>query len=145
MLKKESSIKNEKIISLVFVFTIVDKLLAGRKPPEDIRDMDKLNESKVLKSNNLSIKKIKTVKIKYKINILNDCLKVSDILNDKKLVNDFLIFSSKISINKIKENKKYSPPTHWDDDLHKIKLSSKCLMLLNIVNPVEVKPEIDSK
>ena len=48
-------------------------------------------------------------------------------------------------INKIIENKKYNPPNHWDDDRHNIKLSSKCLMLSNIVNPVDVNPDADSK
>ena len=43
------------------------------------------------------------------------------------------------------ENKKYIPPIHWDVDLHKIKLSSICLILSKIVNPVEVKPDIASK
>ena len=53
--------------------------------------------------------------------------------------------SSNISINNIIENKKYKPPTHCDEDLHNIKLSSKCLMLSNIVKPVEVNPETASK
>ena len=86
-----------------------------------------------------------TVSNEYKINILKVCLKVSDILKDKKFVKDFFIFSSNISINKINENKKYKPPTHCDDDLHKIKLSSKCFMLSNILKPVDVNPDIDSK
>ena len=43
------------------------------------------------------------------------------------------------------ENKKYKPPSHCDDDLHSIRLSSKCLILSKIVNPVDVNPEIDSK
>jgi hypothetical protein len=106
----------------VFVLITDDKLLVGKKPPEDTKVIDKLNELKFLKSNNLSIKNIITVKKKYKISILKDCLKVSDILNERKLVSDFLMFSSKTSINKIIENKKYRPPIHCDDDLHKIKL-----------------------
>tara|TARA_B100001741_G_C16121968_1_gene400454 strand:- start:84 stop:269 length:186 start_codon:yes stop_codon:yes gene_type:complete len=52
---------------------------------------------------------------------------------------------SKISINKIIENKKYKPPIHCEEDLHNIKLSSICLILLNILNPVDVNPDIDSK
>jgi hypothetical protein len=43
------------------------------------------------------------------------------------------------------ENKKYKPPIHWIEDLHKIKLWSIFFILSKIVNPVEVKPEIDSK
>ena len=49
------------------------------------------------------------------------------------------------SINKIIENKKYKPPNHWDDERQSIKLSSKCLIFSNTVNPVEVKPDTDSK
>ena len=48
----------------------------------------------------------------YKINIFDDCFNVSDVLNDKKFVKDFFKLLSKISINKIIENKKYSPPIH---------------------------------
>ena len=79
------------------------------------------------------------------MNILSDCLKISAVLKAKKLVNVFLRLSSKTSINKIIENKKYKPPNHWDDERQSIKLSSKCFILLNIVKPVEVKPDIASK
>ena len=44
------SIIKAKIISLMFVFTMVDKLLIGKKPPDDINVIAKLNESKNLKS-----------------------------------------------------------------------------------------------
>ena len=50
-----------------------------------------------------------------------------------------------MSIKKIIEKRKYKPPIHWVDDLHNIKLWSIFLMLENIVKPVEVNPEIDSK
>tara|TARA_Y100000031_G_scaffold104925_1_gene115421 strand:+ start:392 stop:622 length:231 start_codon:yes stop_codon:yes gene_type:complete len=76
---------------------------------------------------------------------LKDCLKVSEVLKDIKLVNDFLRLLSKISINRTIENKKYIPPIHWDDDLHNIKLSSKCFTFSKIVKPVEVNPDIASK
>ena len=127
------------------MFTIIERSFVGRNPPDETNDIDKLKELKVLKSNILRIINIMTVSNEYKINILKVCLKVSDILKDKKFVKDFFIFSSNISINKINENKKYKPPTHWDDDLHKIKLSSKCFMLSNMVKPVDVNPDIDSK
>ena len=129
----------------MFVFTAIERSFKGRNPPDEIKDIDKLKESKVLKSNILRIINIITVSNEYKISILKVCLKVSDILKDKKFVRDFFIFSSNISINKINENKKYKPPTHCDDDLHKIKLSSKCFMLSNILKPVDVNPDIDSK
>ena len=49
-----------------------------------------------------------------------------------------------MSIKKIIENKKYRPPIHWIEDLHKIKPWSICLILSNIVKPVDVNPETDS-
>jgi len=145
MLKKDTSIKRAKIISLVFVFNTVDRLLTGKKPPEEINDIDKLNESKNLKSKTFKKTNIKNVNNVYKINILDDCFKVSDVLNVKKFVKDFFKLLSKISINKIIENKKQRLPIHCDEDLHIIKLSSKCLIFSKIVNPVDVNPEIDSK
>ena len=77
--------------------------------------------------------------------IFNDCLKISAELNAKKFVRVFFKLSSKISINKIIENKKYNPPNHCDDDRHNIKLSSICFILSNIVNPVDVNPDTASK
>ena len=62
-------------------------------------------------------------------NIKMDNFYKKDLLKDKKLVKDFFKLLSKISINNIIENKKYKPPIHWEDDLHNIKLSSKCLIL----------------
>tara|TARA_B100001540_G_C15356517_1_gene439331 strand:+ start:128 stop:508 length:381 start_codon:yes stop_codon:yes gene_type:complete len=124
---------------------IFDKLFTGIKPPEEIKVIDKLNASNVLRSISFKIKKIKKVNDVYKISILNDCFNVSIVSKDKKLVNVFLKLVSKISISKIIEDKKYKPPIHCEDDLHNIKLWSKCLILSNIVNPVEVKPDIDSK
>ena len=46
----------------------------------------------------------------YNINTLNDCFKVSEVLKDKKSVNEFIKLLSKASINKIIENRKYNPP-----------------------------------
>ncbi len=74
-----------------------------------------------------------------------DCFRISEELNEKKFVIDFFKLSSKTSIKIIIENKKYKPPIHCDVERHKIKLSSKCLILSNIEKPVEVKPEIASK
>tara|TARA_Y100000590_G_scaffold456318_1_gene606663 strand:+ start:959 stop:1087 length:129 start_codon:yes stop_codon:yes gene_type:complete len=41
-----------------------------------------------------------------------DCLSVSDISKDIKLVKDFFKLLSKISISRIIEIKKYKPPNH---------------------------------
>ncbi len=112
ILKKDTSIVNEKTISLVFVLMIEDKLLTGIKPPDEINVIAKLNESKDLRSKIFNIANIKNVNKIQRINILDDCFKVSDVLKDKKLVKDFFKLLSKISINNIIENKKYKPPIH---------------------------------
>ncbi len=79
------------------------------------------------------------------MSILENCLKISDELKDKKFVIVFFKLSSNISINKSMEKRKYNPPIHCEDDLQIIILSSRCFIFSKIVNPVEVKPEIDSK
>tara|TARA_B110000881_G_scaffold213419_1_gene224391 strand:+ start:318 stop:524 length:207 start_codon:yes stop_codon:yes gene_type:complete len=68
--------------------------------------MAKFNELKALMLKKFKIIKIKSVIAEYNIKILKDCFKVSALLNDIKFVNDFLKLLSKISINKIIENKK---------------------------------------
>tara|TARA_B100001027_G_C16179373_1_gene290729 strand:+ start:118 stop:498 length:381 start_codon:yes stop_codon:yes gene_type:complete len=124
---------------------INSKLLTGKKPPEEISVKDKLNELKDLISVKYKIKKIITVNTKYTILNLKHCFIVSLELKFIKFVNDFFKFLSNISINSIIDIKKYKPPIHCVDDLHNIKLSSKCLIFVNIVNPVVVNPEIASK
>tara|TARA_B100000989_G_scaffold218655_1_gene166735 strand:+ start:983 stop:1384 length:402 start_codon:yes stop_codon:yes gene_type:complete len=133
------------MISLNFVFIIISKLFTGKKPPEETSVIDKLKELKDLKSDKYNIKKMIEVKKRYTIPIFKHCLIVSLELKFIKFVKDFFKFLSKISINSIIDIKKYSPPSHCVEDLHNIKLSSKCLILLKIVNPVEVNPEILSK
>tara|TARA_B100000780_G_scaffold242734_1_gene185673 strand:+ start:96 stop:386 length:291 start_codon:yes stop_codon:yes gene_type:complete len=96
--------------------------LVGRKPPEEIIVIAKLSELKVLILNIFKIINMDKVIKLYKINIFNDCFNVSALLKDIKFVRDFLKLLSKISINKIIENKKYKPPIHCDEDLHKIRL-----------------------
>ena len=119
----------DNIISLNFELIIKSKLFIGKKPPEEIIVNDKLNELNVLISAMYKIKKIIIVNNKYTILILKHCF----------------IVLSKISIKSIIDIKKYRPPIHWVDDLHNIRLSSKCLILLNTVNPVDVNPDIASK
>ena len=63
-LKKETSINKDKTISLSFVLIINSKLLTGKKPPEEIKDNDKLNELKALKSEKYKTKNIIDVSIK---------------------------------------------------------------------------------
>ena len=63
-LKKETSINKDKTISLNLVLIINSKLLTGKKPPEEIKDNDKLNELKTLKSAKYKMKNIIDVSIK---------------------------------------------------------------------------------
>jgi len=49
-----------------------------------------------------------------------------------------------MSIKKTIENKKYKPPSHCIEDLHKINPGSICFIFSKIVKPVEVKPDTDS-
>ena len=89
-----------------------DKLFDGKKPPEEITVIAKFNELNILISNIFKIIKIPNVIDEYKRKIFKNCFKVSDLLKDIKLVNDFLKLWSKISIKSIIENRKYRPPTH---------------------------------
>ena len=100
------SINREKVIIWKLLNKIFDKLFVGKKPPEEIIDIAKLNELKALIFNKFKTTKIENVNIKYNKKILSDCFKVSALLNDIKFVKDFLKLLSKISINKIIENKK---------------------------------------
>ena len=63
-LKKENNIVIESIISLNLLLIINSKLLTGKKPPDEIRDKDKLNELKARKSLKYKITKINVVKNK---------------------------------------------------------------------------------
>jgi len=85
---------------------ISDRLSEGKKPPDEIIVIDKLRELKLRILNKLRIIKITKVIDEYKRKILKDCFKVSALLNDIKLVKDFLKLLSKISINKIIEKRK---------------------------------------
>jgi hypothetical protein len=85
---------------------MLDKLFIGKKPPEEIIVIAILSELKVLKLKKFRIMNNIKVNTVYKMNILNDCFKVSALLKDIKFVKDFLKLLSKISINKIIENKK---------------------------------------
>ena len=77
-----------------FSFRINDKSLTGRKPPEDIRVRAKFSESNVLIENKFNNINIRIVSEEYNMNILVVCLKLSELLNDVKLVNVFLKLSS---------------------------------------------------
>jgi len=98
--------RREKIIICVLFNKIFERLSAGKNPPDDITVIAKFSELNTLILSKFKIKKIDKVIIEYNEKILKDCFKVSALLNDIKLVKDFLKLLSKISINKIIENKK---------------------------------------
>ena len=58
---KEALLKR-KLSLLFWYFNNADKVFVGKKPPDEITVIDKLNETKDLKSKIFSIKKIKKVK-----------------------------------------------------------------------------------
>tara|TARA_B100000787_G_C16074624_1_gene241555 strand:+ start:449 stop:754 length:306 start_codon:yes stop_codon:yes gene_type:complete len=100
------SINNEKTIICELFNKMFDKLLVGKKPPEEIIVIAKFSELNTLIFSMLRTIKIINVIKEYNKKILNDCFRVSALLKDIKFVNDFLKLLSNISINKIIENKK---------------------------------------
>ena len=94
ILKKETSISNEKIIIWVWFTKIDERSLVGKNPPDEIIVIDKFRELKDLTSKTFKMKKIDNVIPEYRIKILIVCFKISELLNDKKLVSDFFRLSS---------------------------------------------------
>ena len=90
MLKNEVSINNEAAIIWESFMRILDNELVGKKPPEEIIVIAKFNELKALTLKILRIIKIPKVMDEYSKKILKDCFKISALLNEIKLVNDFL-------------------------------------------------------
>ena len=90
MLKNEVSINNEAAIIWESFMRILDNELVGKKPPEEIMVIAKFNELKALTLKILRIIKIPKVMDEYSKKILKDCFKISVLLNEIKLVNDFL-------------------------------------------------------
>ena len=93
------------IICELFI-RILDKSFEGRKPPEEIIVIAKFKELKTLILNMLRTTNIIRVIDEYSKKIFKDCFNVSALLKEIKFVRDFLKLLSKISINKIIENKK---------------------------------------
>ena len=73
---------------------MIDRSFTGKKPPDDIIVKAKLRESKVLIEKIFKIIKIKRVKDEYNKNIFVVCFKISELLNEIKLVSVFLKLSS---------------------------------------------------
>tara|TARA_A100001035_G_scaffold174958_1_gene139032 strand:- start:2172 stop:2456 length:285 start_codon:yes stop_codon:yes gene_type:complete len=94
MLKKEVSIIKDIIIIWVLSFIIEDKLFTGRNPPEEISENAKFKELNDLIEKIFKIMNIINVSEEYNKNILIACLKISELLNEIKLVRVFLKLSS---------------------------------------------------
>ena len=94
ILKKETSIKSEKIIICVLVNKIDDRLLTGRNPPDEMIDNAKFRELYDRNPNKFKIIKIETVNAVYSKNILTVCLRISVLLKDIKFVSVFFKLSS---------------------------------------------------
>ena len=65
-----------------------------KKPPDEINDIAKFNESKVLIDKMFKIIKTKKVIPEYIKKILSVCFRTSELLNEIKLVKVFLKLSS---------------------------------------------------
>ena len=94
ILKKDISIKIEKIIIWKSFTKIDERLFEGRNPPDEIIVIAKFSELNDLMPRMFRIKKIDIVNPEYNKRILIDCFKISEELKDKKLVKDFFKLSS---------------------------------------------------
>ena len=94
ILKKETSINNEKITICVSLTSIDESSFTGKKPPEEIKVIAKFKELKYLILKIFKIIKIDNVITEYNKKILIVCFKISELLKDKKFVRDFFKLSS---------------------------------------------------
>ena len=62
---------------------ILDNSLTGKKPPDEIIENAKFNESKVLMDRKFKIKNISNVSPQYNKKILKVCFNISVLLKDK--------------------------------------------------------------
>ena len=69
---------------------ILDRLFDGKKPPDEMIVIARFKELNSLTSKIFKMIKIINVISEYKKKIFKDCFKVSALLNDIKLVKDFL-------------------------------------------------------
>ena len=106
ILKNDVNISIDVITIWELFIKILDKLLDGKKPPDEITVIAKFKELNILIPKKFKIMKIPNVINEYKRKILNDCFKVSALLKDIKFVNDFLKLWSNMSNKSIIENKK---------------------------------------
>ena len=106
ILKNDESNSKDVIIIWELFIKILDKLLDGKKPPDEMTVIAKFKELNILISKIFKMIKMPNVINEYKKKIFKDCFNISALLKDIKLVKDFLKLWSKISIKSIIENKK---------------------------------------
>ena len=94
MLKKDNNINKDKIIIWEFSLKIFERSFTGKKPPEEISENAKFNESNARIEKILRIININKVNPEYKRKIFTACLNISELLNEIKCVNVFLKLSS---------------------------------------------------
>ena len=82
ILKKDDSINKDKIIIWEFSFTILERLLTGKKPPDEISEKAKFNESKDLIEKIFKVIKMMRVIPEYRRNILITCFNTSELLKE---------------------------------------------------------------
>ena len=100
------SISKDKTIIWELSLIIFERSFVGKNPPEETNENAKFKESKDLIDNKFNITKIISVITEYNKKILTACLKISELLSEKKFVKVFLKLSSYMSIKNIMENKK---------------------------------------
>ena len=94
ILKKDISIKIEKIIIWKSFTKIDETSFTGRNPPDEIIVIAKFSELNDLMPKIFKIMKIDNVNPEYSNKILIDCFSISEVLKDIKLVSDFFKLSS---------------------------------------------------
>ncbi len=94
MLKKDNNINKDKIIIWEFSLKIFERSFTGKKPPEEISENAKFNESNARIEKILRIININKVNPEYRRKIFTACLNISELLNEIKCVNVFLKLSS---------------------------------------------------
>ena len=82
MLKKDDNMSSERTTIWVSFLMILERLFTGKKPPDEINENERFNESNDLIEKKLRIIKIISVILEYKRNILIACFNTSELLNE---------------------------------------------------------------
>ena len=82
MLKKDDNISRERTTIWVSFLIILERLFTGKKPPDEIKENERFNESNDLIEKKLRIIKIISVILVYKKNILIACFNTSELSNE---------------------------------------------------------------